>query len=294
MPQMNLESITVGTRPLPPRLVIYGVHGIGKTTWAASAPAPIMLPLEDGLAALPVPTFPRPASFGEAMAALGALYTEPHAFQTLIVDTLDWLEPLVWAHTAFVGGKESIEDFGYGKGYIHAAEHWGAFLDGLNALRANGMTVICLAHAEIKRFDAPDTEPYDRYQIKLHKRAADVIQEWADVVGFAHYEVHTVSKDTGFNKQVTRGVGVGRRLLALEERPAYYAKNRYSLPAAIPFLKENGFAQFAAACAPAYAANLGAPLFAVPKTELPDMPAEMLERLDELMQTGQEILTGDL
>jgi hypothetical protein len=33
------------------------------------------------------------------------------------------------------------------------------------------MTIICLAHAEIKRFDAPDTEAYDRYQIKLHKRA---------------------------------------------------------------------------------------------------------------------------
>jgi hypothetical protein len=67
--------------------------------------------------------------------ALNTLYTKEHPFQTLVVDSLDWLEPLVWAHTAFMGGKDNIEDFGYGKGYKFADEHWRTFLDGLDALR---------------------------------------------------------------------------------------------------------------------------------------------------------------
>jgi hypothetical protein len=128
-----------------------------------------------------------------------------------VLDSLDWTEPLVWAHTAFMGAKENIEDFGYGKGFKLADEHWRTLLDGLNALRANGMAVILIAHAAVKRFNAPDTDPYDRYQLKLHERAAGLVQEWADVVGFVHLETNTVTKDAGFNQKTTRGVTTGRR-----------------------------------------------------------------------------------
>lgn len=269
MPEMTLANITVGTPPTPPRVVVYGEHGIGKTEFGVSAPGPIVLRTEDGLAARAVPTFPIATDYRDVMSALTTLYLEAHGFQTLVVDTLDWLEPIIWRETAGRHGESDIESFGYGKGYVRAAEVWAEFLEGLNALRTRGMTVICLAHAEIKRFDAPDADPYDRYQIKLHKRAADLIQEWADVVGFAHYEIHTVAADVGFNKSVTRAVGAGNRLLAVEERPAFHAKNRYQLPATLPLTTRDGsgrvvgaWPQFAAACAAAYTADVGTPAFA--------------------------------
>lgn len=226
--------ITIGGEQRPPRIIVYGPHGVGKTTFAASAPRPIVLRTEDGLATLRVPTFPIATHYSHVIEALGALYGQPHEFQTLVLDSLDWTEPLVWAHTASLLDKNHIEDVGYGKGYVQAAEQWGEILDGLNALNAAGMTIICIAHSEIKRFDAPDAEPYDRYQVKLHKRASDMVQEWADVVGFAHYEVTTEQTDTGFNKKVVRGVGAGIRRLAVEERPAYQAKNRYRLSPVLP------------------------------------------------------------
>lgn len=279
---MNLNSITMNRATLPPRLVVYGDHGIGKTTFAASAPSPIVLRTEDGLAGLNVPTFPLANSFGAVIDALSTLYREDHPFQSLAVDSLDWLEPLIWAHTAMLGNKDHIEDFGYGKGFKLADEHWKTFLAGLDALRSKGMTVICLAHATIKRFDAPDTESYDRYQIKLHDRAAGFVQEWADVIGFAHNEVHTVAEDAGFNKKTTKGVGVGRRLLSVEERPAYHAKNRFSLPPDLDFPKVGAWEVFANACAPAYAAPAIAEFTWAPKVvaELPGQPMGVLEPLE--------------
>ena len=48
------------------------------------------------------------------------------------------------------------------------------------------MTVILVGHAEIKRFDSPETEPYDRYQPKLHAPASALIQERMDAVLFAN------------------------------------------------------------------------------------------------------------
>jgi hypothetical protein len=253
MSDMDLSSITMNYATRPPRVVIYGDHKIGKSTFACSAPNPIVIRTEDGLAAIRVPAFPLAKFYSDVRGAIETLYKGGHRFQTAVLDSLDWLEPLVWAHTASAEGKNGIEDIGYGKGYIMADEYWREILDGLDALNANGMTIICLAHAEIKRFDAPDTEAYDRYQIKLHKRAAAMVQEWADVIGFAHHEIMTVSQDVGFNKTTTRGVSAGRRILSVEERPAYYAGNRYSLPADLPFPKVGAWEEFAKACAPAFA-----------------------------------------
>lgn len=230
----DLSSVTLGGDATPPRIIVYGPHGVGKTTLAASAPKPIVIRTEDGLSTLRVPTFPVARHYGDVLDAIGALYGQAHPYETAVLDSLDWLEPLIWQAVARENGVENIEGIPYGKGYIFADEKWQQVLDGLTALRDRGMTVIALAHTEIKRFDAPDTEPYDRYQIKLHKRAAALVQEWADVVGFARYEVHTEKTDTGFNKKIVRGVGAGTRLLSVEERPAWYAKNRYALPANLP------------------------------------------------------------
>lgn len=288
MSSMDLSSIVVNHATRPPRVVVYGEHKIGKSTFAASAPAPIVIRTEDGLAAIQVPTFPLATSYDEVLQAISTLYAGGHPFQTVVLDTLDWLEPLVWTHTAERDGKRDIEDIGYGKGYIKADEYWREVLDGLNALNDQGMTVICLAHAEIKRFDAPDTEAYDRYQIKLHKRAAAIIQEWADVIAFARHEIVTVSEDVGFNKKNTRGVSLGTRVLSVEERPAYYAGNRYSLPPDLPFPKAGAWQIFADACAPAF--TVPAPL----QLNLTTPPAGSVETdADRRMGDKVEALFGD-
>tara|TARA_R110002012_G_scaffold69002_1_gene178854 strand:+ start:4578 stop:5345 length:768 start_codon:yes stop_codon:yes gene_type:complete len=242
----DLSSIAKsGENHLPPRLVIYGSHGIGKTTFASSAKSPIFIPTEDGLAGVNVDAFPLATSFQDVNDALKVIGTTDN-YKTIVIDSADWLESLIWNHTCAEHGKSSIEDFGYGKGYVLALKHWRSLLKTLDYFRTqHGMTTILLAHSEIKRYDTPDSESYDRYTIKLHKASSALIQEWADVVGFANWKVVTKQSDTGFGNKRTRGIGTGERLLHLEEKPSHVAKSRYKLPEVITldwasFAKELG------------------------------------------------------
>lgn len=228
---ISLQSLNRKSSPKPPRIVIYGVHGVGKTTFGTSAPNPVVVQTEDGLGAIDVPHFPLAKSFSDIMEAFQALYTEENDFGAVVVDSLDWLEPLVWAETCRRNGWADIEQPGYGKGYIATLTVWREYFDAINALRDDkGMIIIQTAHTDIKRFDSPETEPYDRYVIKLQARAAALVQEHADMVLFANWKVATTKADVGFNQKVTRAIGRGERTLYTEERPAFIAKNRYRLP----------------------------------------------------------------
>ena len=232
---ISLASLKSASVLSPPRILVHGVAGVGKTTFATSADKPVVVATEDGLGKINVPHFPLARSFDEVMEALAALYSEAHDYRTVVIDSVDWLEPLVWQRTCKDNGWRSIEDPGYGKGYIAAIDLWRQYLDGLNALRDDRrMTVIQIAHTDIKRFDSPEHDPYDRYVIKLHSRASALLQEHSDVVSFANYRISTVKSDVGFNKKVNRALGSGERVLYTAERPAFLAKNRYGLPDVLP------------------------------------------------------------
>lgn len=233
-----LSKITTGKVAKPPRIVLYSVEGLGKSTFGASALKPIVIPTEDGLDELDVPKFPKAESFEEVMENLRALYDNEHNYKTVIIDTADWMEPLIWASVCEIHGKANIEDFGYGKGFTFALDEWERLFKGLDRLRnERGLAVIIIAHAEVKRFDSPDTEPYDRYQIKLHRHASALLVEWCDALIFANYQIFTEKTDVGFNKKVVRGTGGHDRIMYTEERPAFKAKNRYGLPPELPFEK---------------------------------------------------------
>jgi len=237
-----LSALARTAAPKPPRILLHGLAGVGKTHFASCALRPVFIPCEDGLGVLEATHFPLMRSFDEVLEALSRLYTEPHDFCTVVLDSLDWLEPMIWAKTCRDNGWASIEDAGYGRGYLAALGLWRQLLEGLNALRdERQMTVLLIGHTQVKRFESPETEPYDRFEVKLHARAAALLQEHADVVGFATYRVATTRSDAGFNKKVVRALGSGERLLHLAERPAYLAKNRYALPETLP-LDWAGFA----------------------------------------------------
>lgn len=229
MSRMSLSAVKRGVIQAPTRVVLYGVEGIGKSTFGANAPEPIFLGAEDGTSQLDVSRFAEPRTWEDVLAAIGTLSTETHEYRTLVVDTLDWIEPLVWAHVCAQGGKKSIEDYGYGKGYVAAGDEWRVFLARLDALReARKMNVILLAHSWIKPFKDPDSDGFDRYEMKLHKTAAGKVKEWADAVLFARYETYAVAKEGR-----TRGVSTGARVIHTEYRAAWDAKNRYHLPEVI-------------------------------------------------------------
>jgi len=255
-PRMTLSAVTRGTIERPLRVVLYGVEGIGKSTFGADAPAPVFLGAEDGTAHLDVARFPQPRTWGEAIDVLRVLCTDSHDFKTLVVDTVDWLEPLCWRAVCEAAKKPDIEAFGYGKGYLAALEEWRRFVRGLDALREKGMHVILLAHAMVRPFRNPEGEDYDRYTLKVNEKAAGLLREWADAVLFANYQSFGAKQQNGRAKNI----GSGARTLYTTHRPAADAKNRWSLPDELPM----GWRPFADALAesrtPARAAALRAQL----------------------------------
>jgi hypothetical protein len=236
----DLKSIRKNDAMAAPRLTVYGVEGIGKSTFCAGAPNPIYILTEDGLGSLKVDHFPLASSFQDVMDAIASLYKDNHAFETVVIDSLDWLEAIIQRE---IEQKYDAKDLAYGKGALIAAERWREILDGLNALRNDkGMIVILVAHTTIKRFDSPEVEPYDRYQPKLQERSNAVVREWSDAVLFANYKTIVKKDDVGFNQTNNRGISTGERLLFTSERPAYMAKNRYNMPESIP-LSWDAFAE---------------------------------------------------
>ena len=232
----GLASITTGRQVEPRKILLYGVHGIGKTTFGACAPNPIFLPTEEGTNDLDVARFPLATSAGQLMSNVTSLYNEEHDFKTVVVDSADWAERLFWAQVCREKSVNSIEEIGYGGGYKLALAHWDKFLAGLDALRKKrGMQVILLAHAAITPFNNPDGENYDRYAPRLHRHASAVLQEWADEVLFATYKTYTRSADAGFGKKEAKGIGSGERVIKTTELPAWNAKNRLQgIPDEIP------------------------------------------------------------
>jgi AAA domain len=224
-----LSGITKGRRKKPIFALVYGTDGVGKTTFCSHAPNPLFIGGEKGTDQLDVARLPRIGTVGELLSQLKAISTEKHDFNSLVLDSVDWLEPLIWRQVCAEGKVTSIEDYGggYGKGYVRASEIWRGILEEFGVL-AERFHVLLIGHALIKAFQDPDLPTgYDRYILKVNEKAASLIRESVDVVLFAKFEVE-VLKDKGSRK--ARGVGDGSRIMYTERRPAFDAKNRYDLP----------------------------------------------------------------
>ena len=225
-------ALSRGPIARPQKAVIYGPEGVGKSTLAGRLPSPVFIDTEGGTHHLDVTRIDPAATWEQITGAVAALAGTRHPFRTLVVDTADWLEKRLAEHLCRKAGKESIEDFGYGKGYVLLAEEFARFLSSLEALVARGMHVVFLAHSMVRKFESPDQAgSYDRFELKLCKQMAPLLKEWCDTLLFATYVTKTVEKENGR----LRGVGGRERVLFCNHAAAFDAKNRHGLPDKLPF-----------------------------------------------------------
>ena len=210
--------------------VIAGPGKIGKTTFAAHAPNAVGILTEDGADGVDAAAFPLCQSLQDVYDAITVLLNDKHDYESVFLDSLDWAEPLVHAHVCAANKWSGIEAPGYGKGYIAAAEEWRVLLQGLERLRQEkNMAVILIAHDKIKRFESPLHDGFDQYVLKLHDRAAALVQEWADVIGWANYKITTVESEAGYGKTEVKARTTGQRILHVEPHPAHMGGNRFGL-----------------------------------------------------------------
>ena len=238
--RMSLQSVASSRRADKPlRVLIYGNAGIGKSTLGASAPSPIFLCAEDGVSHLDVPRFPAPETWKDVFDAIKVLTHEDHNYKTLVIDTLDWLEPLCWQHVCKAAGKPDIESFGYGKGYVAAVDAWRLLLGRLELLQSKrGMHLVLLGHAVARDHRDPELDAWKRWSPKLHQASADLICEWCDGVFYATHLAF--AKKDG---PKVRGVSTGERVLHTEWTAGHVAKNRWAMPSVLPLAWGEVFAR---------------------------------------------------
>ncbi len=241
----DLSSITDGFGIRPPRVFLLGVEKIGKSTWAAGAPAPCFIPIsgEEGIDDLPVKQFPPSASFGDVTSALQTLLNGGHSHQTAVIDSVSTLEAIIWKQVCGrCGNATSIETVygGFGKGYVEALKEWRQMTDFLDALRTSvNMVTILVGHVKIKTFINPEGPDYNHYIADINDRAANLLYRWADAIIFCNTKVAVKVEEAGFGKKIGKGMDAscGTRFAYTQKRPAHpgggrgvYGHLPYELP----------------------------------------------------------------
>ena len=230
-------EITRGKIEGAQKIVIYGPEGIGKSTFATQFPNVVFIDTEGSTKHMDVARLPKPSSWTMLLSQIEYLKKNPTTCKTLAIDTADWAEQLCVNHVcAMKDGINSIEDFGYGKGYVYLAEEWGRFLNALTELIEAKINIIITAHAKMRKFEQPDEMgAYDRWELKLSRTTAPLLKEWADMVLFANYKTLVVNIDNqGAAKGKNKAQG-GRRVMYTAHHPCWDAKNRHGLPDELPF-----------------------------------------------------------
>lgn len=229
-----LAQVTTGKIVIPDRITLHGLDGVGKSTFGSQAPNPIFLGPERGTASLNVARLPATKNLQQIHEAIRELTMDQHDYKTLVIDSWDWIEPLIWAYVCTEQGCGNIEEVGGGfaKGYVVAMKYWRALLHDLDVLQTRkGMGIIGICHSDLKTINSPLTaNAFDRYVIKLHNKAASLLREWSEVVLFANKEIVT----KGRIGQKGKAMSDGTTFMYSKWTPSYDAKTRYAIPEKMP------------------------------------------------------------
>jgi hypothetical protein len=246
--KFTLVNVTTGGPKLPPRVMVYGVDGVGKSTWAAGSDSPIFIPTEDGASRVTmpdgqlVPQFPLCSDWQEVFDCLRSLAGEKHDYKTVVLDSADWAQTLANTYvvqTECGGDVNKFDD--YGKGYKGLFREWCKLLQALDYLhKKRGMGVILIAHSTVRAVKNPNGPDYDKWESNLINSTNTSIwnktKEWCEIVMFANFDI--VIKPTE-DRERAKGVmkkGDKARALYIAPSAAYDSKVRagWTLPATLP------------------------------------------------------------
>ena len=97
---MSLAAIQKKSKAKASITIIYGPSGLGKTTLAVGSKNPVVIQTEEGLGILTnnrdIAHFPLAKDYDTFIGYLRSLVdADELEYNTLVIDSLDWLEPLL-------------------------------------------------------------------------------------------------------------------------------------------------------------------------------------------------------
>lgn len=228
----DLPKILSGPIRSAQRIVVYGPEGIGKSTLASLFPKPLFLDCEGGTKQLDIDRI-EVNSMEDIKRSLALGLAGP--YDTIVVDTADWCERIVITDMLRRDGHQSIEDYGYGKGYTEAQNQFAKLLSAFTVAINAGIHIVLLAHAQVIKFEKPgEAQPFDRWQLKLTKKSLPLLKEWSDMLLFLDWDVRVATNE---KTKKSRGVGGKTRLLHTQHSATFDSKNRHQLPEKIAWDK---------------------------------------------------------
>jgi phage nucleotide-binding protein len=240
---IDLKSLSKPMGQRPVIMTLFGEGGMGKTTLAAMMPKPVFIRTEDGTASLAgnegVSLFPLASRSQDVFDAIEALASQPHDYKTLVLDSITQLATLIESEIVAADPKaKSINQAGggYGAGYNTAAELHRKVREWAGALAYDkGMNVVFIGHADTETLDLPDSDPYARYTIRMHKKSIPHYTDNVDLVGFIRLKTYLTG--TGDKK---RAVSTDEREIICHPQAASVTKNRFNIAKPVPFTFTGG------------------------------------------------------
>ena len=241
VPVSILDHIKVRSAARPRVTLIHGLSGLGKTTWAASFPDPVIVQTEDGCADIEVASTPVATKWDSVLAVLNELASPDveHGYKTVVLDSADHFEGLVYKAL-------HLESFpsDYGRGEVECTRRFKMMMDSLISCRARGLNVVIIAHSALKSVQDPFGNSYDRYSPKLSKRNNALVTEMVDEIGFARQQIFMAEAKVKFGTQ-TVAKSTGEVSLDFGPSPAFVSKKRLpGLPDSVDLWSWGEYAQY--------------------------------------------------
>lgn len=210
-------KVISGVTPTAPKIMIYGLSGVGKSVLASKLSKPLFLDFEGGLNQINCQRSEQYTDLEAFYADLKELYyAKEREYDTLVIDSVDWLVRKTVEQAAGITGVNLNETLnksngGYGNGKQVLENHIRTkLLPMLVALNKKGYGICLIAHADRKTL--MDAEGVNTEQIapKIDVNTMNVFVEWVDNVFYL--------KKNG-----------DKRTLVLESDDKVLAKNRLGL-----------------------------------------------------------------
>jgi len=194
-----------------------------NTTFGASATNSLIIDCENGAGAIACQRTPYLSTWPEIHKWLQAIETEDHPYQTIAIDSADWMLRRIEEHVSGCADGKTDSTLnrshgGYGNGKQVLKNYvYQILLPLLDRIVSRGIAVILLAHAKRTEITDIDGITTEKTTPELPDGYLNVMVEWSDFVCLAR-------------------MGEGdSRYLVTRETPRAMAKNRYNLPEYIPF-----------------------------------------------------------
>ena len=225
-------KVTKGRVQKPIAMILYGVHGVGKSTFATECENPIFIGSEEN-DELDVDRLPKIKVWRDLIDQLD--HIKKSNYKTIVIDTMDELETI--GHNEILrtepGKTMATARGGFGKAYDELERLFLDIRDRLIYLRdEKGMNVVILCHHEKAKHEDPiSLTSYDNYSTALHKKIKPIFEDWVSIIAFANDKLMKAENSRGQDTVISDG----DKVIYFQSRTSHVAKNRFGLPEEMEF-----------------------------------------------------------